>query len=94
MAARYALQAGDWAAAATNGAPDIRLLTAMMTDAATLDDDLRAEAAEDPALARIAAAAEAPPDPEDPNNLLESAKNALDGARRRREIMGELLSDG
>ncbi len=93
LAARYAWLAGNWAAAAAAGDTDRRILAAWMAGAGEMPAELAAAAAADPALAEQAEAFSAEVDP-DGQSLIEAAAAALEAAKRRRAVVGGLLSDG
>jgi hypothetical protein len=93
LAARYAWLAGNWSAAAAAGETDRRILAAWMAGAGEMPDELKAAAAADPALAAQAEAFSGP-DPTEGKSLLEQAGEALEASKRRREVVGGLLTDG
>jgi hypothetical protein len=93
LAARYAWLAGNWAAAAAAGDADRRILAAWMAGAGEMPEELKAAAAADPALAAQAEAFSGP-DATDGKSLLEQAGEALEASKRRREVVGGLLTDG
>jgi hypothetical protein len=93
LRSRYAWLAGNWAAAAAAGEADRRILAAWMAGAGAMPDELRAAAAADPALAAQAEAFAAP-DSAEGKSLLEAAGDALEASRRRRAVVGGLLTDG
>jgi hypothetical protein len=93
LAARFDWLAGNWAAAAAAGTADRRILAAWMAGTGAMPDELLEAAASDPSLAARADAF-APPDSGEPTSLLDAAGTALEQSRRRRVIMGEILSDG
>ncbi|WP_333833205.1 hypothetical protein [Rubrimonas sp.] len=93
LEARYAWLAGNWERAAKTGDVDRRLLAAWMAGEGDLPEDLRAAAQADPEFAARAEAF-APGATEAPSDTLQALNEALEQARRRRELMGSLLGDG
>lgn len=93
LEARYAWLAGNWAAAAAAGDVDRRILAAWMSGAGEMPAELRAAAEADPALASRMDAFTRPAASQQ-GSLLDAAGTALEDSRRRRALMGELLSDG
>ncbi|TVQ54504.1 MAG: hypothetical protein EA355_11795, partial [Rhodobacteraceae bacterium] len=93
LEARYAWLAGNWRAAAAAGDADRRILAAWMAGDGAMPAELQAAAADDPTLdAWLDAFSRA--EVESRENMVDAATEALDAARRRRAVMGELLSDG
>jgi hypothetical protein len=93
LEARYAWLAGDWRAATAAGDADRRLLAAWMAGEGAMPPELAAMAEADPKLAaRVDAFTR--DRPEAGASPLEAAADALDAARRRRDVLRELLGDG
>jgi hypothetical protein len=93
LEARYAWLSGNWRAAAAAGDADRRLLAAWMAGEGAMPPELRAAAADDPALAARLDAFD-PSQPALGGEPVEAAAEALDAARRRRAVMTEILGDG
>lgn len=93
LAARYAWLAGRWETAAGAGSAAQRILASWMAGETEMPDDLRAAAATDPQLAARLEAFTRDPAAAG-TSVLEEALEALEAARRRRALMGELLGDG
>jgi hypothetical protein len=94
MAARYAWLARNWAAASAAGQIDRRIIAAWMAGATETPPELRAAVAENPALEPLADMFNPADGAPDDGDLVNRAEAALEAARRRRETMGGLLTDG
>jgi hypothetical protein len=94
MAARYAWLARNWAAASAAGQIDRRIIAAWMAGATETPPELLAAVADNPALEPLADMFMPANGAPDDGDLVDRAEAALEAARRRREAMGGLLTDG
>jgi hypothetical protein len=94
MAARYAWLARNWAAASAAGQIDRRIIAAWMAGATETPPELLAAVADNPALEPLADMFNPADGAPDDGDLVNRAEAALEAARRRRETMGGLLTDG
>ncbi len=93
LESRFAWLAGNWERAARSGAVDRRILAAWMSGEGDLPEDVRAAAQADPNLARQVEAFSSDATTA-PGDTLQALADALEAARRRREMMGSMLGDG